>query len=222
MAYVALSRARNLQSVHLIDFNENVLKCEELAINEYNKLRKKLNKKLAQFDKYNMLPSDNITNKNSSNLQHLLKMDAISISNDIIKKKKKSLKRINSIDFNKENKKIKKTENYYIALDNDNTSACFANSVLQLLISCGDNLFQKVLNCVYFIFINIFENFLFKVSENFKETIILDSKLKDYQVSFSYLFAKYIQFYKRQTKYIASSMELRKFVDFLSKTYKKL
>ena len=43
MAYVALSRARLFENVFLIDFDKMKLCCDEIAVNEYNRLNQKKN-----------------------------------------------------------------------------------------------------------------------------------------------------------------------------------
>lgn len=56
MAYVALSRARSLKNVYLIDFDPSSIRCNSKAIIEYNRLRKKFQPTLDLIDKWNNIP----------------------------------------------------------------------------------------------------------------------------------------------------------------------
>ena len=56
MAYVALSRAKQLKNVILLDFVPSKIKCNKDVIQEYNRLRAKYAPDLGQIDKYNVIP----------------------------------------------------------------------------------------------------------------------------------------------------------------------
>lgn len=53
MAYVALSRARSMKNVYLIDFDPVCLKCNSKAVVEYNRLRKEFKPNLPQISEWN-------------------------------------------------------------------------------------------------------------------------------------------------------------------------
>jgi hypothetical protein len=56
MSYVALSRARSLKNVYLIDFEPSSLNCNVKAVYEYNRLRKKFQPSFPIFLNWNILP----------------------------------------------------------------------------------------------------------------------------------------------------------------------
>ena len=62
MAYVALSRVKKLENVHLIDFDETVLACDEVCVNEYNRLHLKYGKGslITNYKKWHKLNGQNL------------------------------------------------------------------------------------------------------------------------------------------------------------------
>lgn len=65
MAYVALSRAKQLNSVYLINFEPTILYCNLNSIEEYNRLYNKFNLKSKIINEYNTLPTPDTTAKNN-------------------------------------------------------------------------------------------------------------------------------------------------------------
>jgi hypothetical protein len=103
MAYVALSRAKQLKHVYIIDFDVSVLKCNGECVLEYNRLKKKKN--YPEITIYNVLPFETKGNKyNQNTINNFLKNDvknAIVENNSILN----SLKRSAATTFNQQSKK---------------------------------------------------------------------------------------------------------------------
>ena len=145
MAYVALSRAKQLKHVYIIDFDVSVLKCNGECVLEYNRLKKKKN--YPEITIYNVLPFETKGNKyNQNTINNFLKNDvknAIVENNSILN----SLKRSATTTFNQQSKKknlLNNSNTYFIRLEN-NDNACYSNSVVQLLLSCDDHLLKIVI-----------------------------------------------------------------------------
>ena len=74
MAYVVLSRAKQLKHVYIIDFDVSVLKCNGECVLEYNRLKKKKN--YPEITIYNVLPFETKINKyNQNTINTFLKND---------------------------------------------------------------------------------------------------------------------------------------------------
>lgn len=54
MAYVALSRTRRLQDLHIIRFDPTQFVCDELCVHEYDKLRQKFNEQTHLHHNYHL------------------------------------------------------------------------------------------------------------------------------------------------------------------------
>jgi len=153
MAYVALSRARKLINVHLIDFLPERLYCNFSAIHEYNRLYDSANQSHKKIDIFNIIP---INSSNKRKLEHELisftefqseklskKAKIISNNSQLVNKNnaKKSIskesKKNSPLDIPFDNKR------YFLKLNN-NSNACFANSTIQAFLALGDTFFQKV------------------------------------------------------------------------------
>jgi hypothetical protein len=103
MAYVALSRAKQLKHVYIIDFDVSVLKCNGECVFEYNRLKKKKN--YPEITIYNVLPFETKRNKyNQNTINTFLKND---VKNTIVENNSilNSLKRSPTATFNQQSKK---------------------------------------------------------------------------------------------------------------------
>jgi hypothetical protein len=101
MGYVALSRCRNLNSVFIIDFCPSVLMCNELAIQEYNRLTKKM-PEFPSYNEFNILPekyADIKKPKKSFNLKGKSLIAESKICSIIVKKKENQVV-VKTIDNN--------------------------------------------------------------------------------------------------------------------------
>ena len=145
MAYVALSRARKLNNVFIISLDVSVLKCESLVINEYNRLKKKSGKNYAQIVEFNNILISNI-NFQKKQINTKLKNEILTLGLNY------SIKRsATETTFPPPKKMSNQNQFFCIRLENT-TNGWFANSVIQSLLSCGENLFQKVnsyIMCIY-------------------------------------------------------------------------
>jgi hypothetical protein len=142
MAYVALSRAHELENVYLIDFSPVKLICNPKAIQENNRLRSKYEPNLYAFTDYNKLPIEYIIQKSMKK----------KISKPILKNIIETTKMIPKVNYasdksllqsRKEDLKIEKKE-YFLKLSNNGTNSCYANSIIQALLSCGEPLYDYV------------------------------------------------------------------------------
>ena len=104
-------------------------------------------------------------------------------------------------------------EIYFLKLVN-NKNSCFANSVVQLLLSCGNTLFNEVITVRIFFcrFLKTILEFSFlKELESFKLRKTKDQSEPD--DSFASIFNFYINQYKLRSKGCYDTMNLRKFLD---------
>jgi hypothetical protein len=156
MAYVALSRARSLKNVYLIDFDPSSIRCNSKAIIEYNRLRKKFQPTLDLINKWNNIPGANdktklttnsqvIENMMSKSVQELNIMNATKI-NSHNNKRKITLKDIDEpkTKINKSHDNQNTYNNYFLKLNNSDASSCYANVCIQMFLSCGQVLFREV------------------------------------------------------------------------------
>lgn len=154
MAYVALSRGRKLTNVYLIDFNPNKLICEINCVNEYNRLLIKNNTNASLITKVNILPDKyniiktpilfhvDLINKNAKkqfdntlDKQTITQKKVMKFNKEVHPKNKNVFTNIPMVDIN---------NNYFLKLRNENENACYANVILQALISFGRAFFEKV------------------------------------------------------------------------------
>lgn len=167
MAYVALSRARKLCNVYLIDFYPEKLYCNFNAIHEYNRLYESANQIDKKINFFNIIPI-------SSSNKRKLTQDLFSFTEYQSEKSAKKLKLIlnnhnkNETGENKSNKKTplkkkpqtkEKTNNLadkpvdenrqFLRLSNT-SNACFANSTIQAFLSLGNPFFEMVNNNLFF------------------------------------------------------------------------
>ena len=105
-------------------------------------------------------------------------------------------------------KSISKNEstNYYLKLSNNSTNACFANVIVQALISCGDLLFNTVSSITFWTLwrqiIKIFINWKVKKIQN-KNTI-------------STIIESFLNLHELQNLQAQNTMKLRQAIDILS------
>jgi len=146
MAYVALSRARTMKHIYLIDFECSSLKCNPKPIHEYNRLRKIFQPHLPQIviKKHNEETSNKKKNMFSVLLDKDLKQNSEFIQNDIKLTKKRKFESISKIVEHPEIKRKCQRKNYFIRLQNSDGLSCYANATLQALLSCGSTLFNTV------------------------------------------------------------------------------
>ncbi len=126
MCYVALSRARNLNNITILDLNEEKLYCNSLAVDEYNRLYKKfmpLSKTITCFNTV-LENSQNQINYEKFIQKNLL--NNCSVENDV-----RSYKQIY----------------YFLLLSNDGSNACFANVIMQTILACH----KQILNEVFYL-----------------------------------------------------------------------
>ena len=167
MAYVALSRARKLKNIFLIEFIPEQLYCNFNAIHEYNRLYERFNIPEKKFDIFNVIPNystfkrkieaDLISNKEYVSETKYKKPKIINVNKYESIKKVKSKINSDKPSYNKiSDKPMKKTNNssnnqnpeninsrYFLKLNNDSNS-CFANSSIQGFLSLGQIFFDKV------------------------------------------------------------------------------
>lgn len=162
MAYVALSRAKQLNNVYLINFEPTVLYCNLNSIEEYNRLYNKFNLKSKIINEYNTLPTPNTTAKNNRKQ----KTDLVSLSemienNRLIYNKRRknepelnkskapielttknnsfskiTTKKQNQIDLVTNSLVCTDINNDYHLTFNNEMNGCFANVSIQALICC--------------------------------------------------------------------------------------
>ena len=121
MSYVALSRARKLSNITLIDFRPEKLYCNELAIQEYNKLYSKFNLKENLINHFNTT----IKSEKNPNFRKFFENNFAKNSRD--------------------NQTIRSVERpFFIPFKNNGTNACFANVAVQTILACGKNFFDVV------------------------------------------------------------------------------
>lgn len=92
MAYVALSRARKLKNVILLDFVPNKIRCNKEVIKEYNRLRAEYAPELGSINKFNVIPpkySQPKTNMISKNFNQDVRNTKLSSSKITFKKIKR-------------------------------------------------------------------------------------------------------------------------------------
>lgn len=151
MAYVALSRARSIKNVHLIDFTNSSLKCNSKAVQEYNRLRKKYVPSLSLIKEwnrdlsnvglnrtiFNVLLSKSVKNEAQldKNLEQIKTAEKRKNSENVSYQKKQKIKR-DSV--------IIQRNNHFLRLQNTDGTSCYANCVIKTLLSCGENLFKEV------------------------------------------------------------------------------
>lgn len=141
MAYVALSRARKLDNVYLIDFDPSKIICNPNCINEYNRLYKKYKKNPIIIDKFNTIQTTILEKLSKRKFTKDLINDQEVLENPI-----KNLKKLKPNDTNCSNF-TNPTDNFFLKLQNIN-NACFSNVILQLFLTLGSSFFEKVLNCI--------------------------------------------------------------------------
>jgi hypothetical protein len=140
MSYVALSRAKKLSNIFLIDFKLESLFCNDLAIKQYNELYSKSKNEFLIIKNYNSL------RKGSTNDYHY----------DL----KKEFKKVVTDLINSNN--LMSTENYFLKFNNNGTNACFANVAIQALIACGPTFFEQVKNCKFINYLSFIKDFIIK------------------------------------------------------------
>ena len=147
MAYVALSRARKLENVFILDFVPNSLCCANLAIVEYNRLARTANKDAPQ------IPVSSHAKLNVRNLPQKQKcINHMQIPNKFSKsnKDKRNLTEENDVpeptsdEF--EIPDLNNMPGYPLKLLNSNKQflSCYANVILQVLIHFGNSFYQAV------------------------------------------------------------------------------
>lgn len=150
MGYVALSRAKKLDNVYLIDFHPNSLFCEIKCVNEYNRLREKhLNIKPIEIynsinNSVSKIPKKPLTKEFLSKFEKM-QLNLINIENNIQDKKFPDEKFANNKTSSNRPKTIASNipPNYCLKLNNyDN--ACFANVILQAFLAFGENFYHTV------------------------------------------------------------------------------
>ncbi len=140
MSYVALSRAKKLSNIFLIDFKLESLFCNDLAIKQYNELYSKSKNEFLIIKNYYSL------RKGSTNDYHY----------DL----KKEFKKVVTDLINSNN--LMSTENYFLKFNNNGTNACFANVAIQALIACGPTFFEQVKNCKFINYLSFIKDFIIK------------------------------------------------------------
>jgi peptide methionine sulfoxide reductase MsrA len=141
MAYVGLSRATELKNIHIIKLDPTVLYCNNRAVNEYNRLRRKYLNKDSLCDNPNTLP-DKYKNAVFNNVKNkILKKSVINIiTEDSIQPPVE--------EESEPAKKRKRKEQYHqeniLKLRNSGTNSCYANSCVQSLISASKYLIPQV------------------------------------------------------------------------------
>ncbi len=181
MAYVALSRARKLNNVFLIEFMPEQLYCNFNAIHEYNRLYEYFKMSEKKFDIFNVIPNystfkrkfeaDLITNREYLAEAQYKKPKLIHSNNNERSNNDKSKITHHTKPSNKNPDQPKnKTNNpsnidenpeinnrrYFLKLNNYSNS-CFANSSIQGFLSLGQIFFDKV---IYFNFNNFYGVFI--------------------------------------------------------------
>lgn len=129
MIYVALSRVRKLENVHLIDFDPGAIRCKQKAANEYNRLRVSIC--LPELPRWNILPLKYYKEK-----QNEKKKMTMILSADVQAKQIKQNKADNQAkdESLKRKKPVQaQVEPYVLYLENNGVS-CYANSLVQCLI----------------------------------------------------------------------------------------
>ena len=142
MVYVALSRARKLENVFLIDFDPSKIECKTEAVEEYNRLYKEFMSSENEIKHYNSFKNSIFKSKEKSYNINIKKL----IMNTVINTEKETVKTIEE-NISQAQKPI--SENYYLALTNDDLASCYANVIIQLLLSCGNYFFSKVRKLFY-------------------------------------------------------------------------
>jgi hypothetical protein len=147
MAYVALSRARVLNKVYLIDFDPTSLYCSSNAVKEYQRLAKLFNTPMDDANRSNILPIG-IDTSRSKRYQNAEKKDKLSnlekeTSNLVTSAGERNTNESTELIMINIHKNQKLTAYPLKLINNDNS--CFANSNLQCLLHLG----QTHLDSIY-------------------------------------------------------------------------
>jgi hypothetical protein len=127
MAYVALSRARKLANVHLIDFDPGSLFCSKRAFDEYKRLA-------TQFPQFAFnLPE--LCNQLPTEFAHLARSEITSDNNKVVV----------SAEHSNTKQKINTIQNYPIKFLTMNDNSSYANSIVQVLVHLNDD-FRSSIN----------------------------------------------------------------------------
>lgn len=124
MAYVALSRARRLDQVHLIELDANVLRCAPEPIAEYNRLYEKFNTKnnIPNLNKQSIAAETHNKPKNATNI--------IPNKRSYHASKNAKLNKKIKTDSNKRNTEIEYIHNSAVFLENKISQTHLNNNVL--------------------------------------------------------------------------------------------
>ncbi len=160
MSYVALSRIKKLENVHLIAFEPNTLKCDELSVLEYNRLHAKFNQgsyikkyqawarntRAYKFKKDLVTPQE-IRELSEASNSKLNKDSALLPKKNILyglpKKNNTMAPRVDSKRLNT-SASAHCNDKYFLKLTNT-SNACFTNVIVQAMISLGDEFYQLVI-----------------------------------------------------------------------------
>jgi hypothetical protein len=147
MAYVALSRARVLDKVFLLDFDPTSLYCSPTAVKEYQRLAKVFNIEMDEANQFNIMPSgiDTSRSKRFKNAENNKKVDTKENNITPVNENGVLIDCESSIcdtlmQYINSNKNLSA---YPLKLINDDNS-CFSNSNLQCLLHLGPFHFKLV------------------------------------------------------------------------------
>lgn len=153
MAYVGLSRGKELKYIYIVRLDPSILYCNTRAVNEYNRLRKKFLNVEELCEHPNKLP-DIYKNQVFNNIKNRILKKAVDCLNkdqsfeELVKNNKKTINKLNSFNSDDEPqaKKIKRNESSSntLKLRNKGTNSCYANSAVQSLKGCSAYLLPQV------------------------------------------------------------------------------
>ena len=150
MAYVALSRARFLKDVHLINFSPFSLRCNDKAVGEYNRLAKKYMGDEIIKEHNTIKTKSEVKSLKRKLFQSSCKNNELLINNKLCMDSY-----ISNINEPRKKRPCAKETNkkpeYFLRLNN-NSNGCYANVTVQALLSCGNTFYNEVKR--YFSLIN--------------------------------------------------------------------
>jgi hypothetical protein len=138
MAYVALSRVKSFKNLYLTKLDSSKLICNENAIKEINRLRLKFTK-LPQIKIYNSILQNNSNKlKRSYDTQKFVELQ-ITNYNSINTNYKPEIKKRKANDYSDLSNNV-----HFLKLRNNGENFCYANAVIQALISLNSCFNEQV------------------------------------------------------------------------------
>ena len=133
MAYVGLSRAKELKNINIIRLDPTVIYCNNRAVSEYNRLRRKFLNKEKLCENPNTLPEKYKNAVQNKIKEKLIQKEIKTQNTERIEKCEPPAKKKCKIDLSV---KILKLDN--------GTNSCYSNAAVQCLISCRTFLLPEV------------------------------------------------------------------------------